>query len=196
MFTFNTTDTWQIAHSHGHSAMILLKNARDIEAQHVKNETRITQVEHGCLVYLNLIGRQTFLTRDLLRVGGASVILFQGMMEALVNHALESETALARVRHSDCFRDKWKKALAAVSKPDTNFVNYDEQIYKKFRNPLIHPSKVKSTTFDDLQASVLAAGYKEGWAAFRHLYAGLGHPHDPNSWHIMCEAYDVPEFAK
>ena len=193
MFRFNTTDTWQIAHSHGYSAMILLKHARDIEAQYVENQTRITQVEHGRQEYLDLIGRQVFLTRDLLRVGGASVILFQGMMEALINHALESETALAGVRGSS-FRDKWMEALAAVSKPDTSFVNYDEQIYRKFRNPLVHPSDVTATTFDDLQASVLAAGYKEGWTAFGHLYDGLGHPHDPNSWRIMCEAHDVPEF--
>lgn len=194
IFKFNTTDTWQIAFTHGHSAMELLRYARNIEKDYAENKAKMDDVEEGRLEHLKLIGTQDSLTKQMLKLSGASIILFQGMMEALINHAMESEAALAGVSGKS-FRDKWVNSLEALNQPTSSFLAYLSDIYKKYRNPLVHPSQTKANTFDDITSSALAAGYRQGWEAFRLLYDALGRPLDPNSWRLMCEAHQVPEFA-
>ncbi len=123
------------------------------------------------------------------RISAASVMMYQAMMEAIINDSLETETKLSQIDKSNSFSEKWTKALVAVGKENGSFKQYHESIYKKFRIPMTHPKKAKIATLDELSFSVLLSGYKDGWKAYAELCEGLGHPHDDGSWELMCETY-------
>ena len=194
MFRFNTTDNWSIAHSHGHAAMELLRTARDHQVEFMSKGDELDNHELVSPTYAKLVSEREFLTRKFLKVAGASIILYQAMMEALINHALETEPLLAGLNPRN-FADKWKRSLNQVGRSTTSISTYVADLYRKFRNPLVHPSQVTSTTFDGMSVETIAQSYRHGWDAYRELWDGLGRPHGNDSWEIMCNALDLSEFA-
>ena len=113
-------------------------------------------------------------------------------MESFINDSLERETALSAINKDGTFRSKWHEALNDVGKDVASFEAYFTDIYRKFRNPMVHPKDVDMQSFDDLSFEVLLSGFRNGWRAYEALYDGLGHPHDQNSWKTICAAYEVP----
>lgn len=189
-FHFNT-NTWGVAHHHGHSAFRLLRIVCDIETEHRTVLHGLTKVPYGQSEYLELDGRTWHLTKDMFRISCASIMMFQAMMEAIINDSLERENALSDIKKKDTFYNKWTGALRAVEASTTSFATYKTDIYDKFRIPMLHPKNVELNTFDELSFKFLLAGYKNGWLAFEALHAGLGHPHDADSWITMCTAHDL-----
>jgi len=126
------------------------------------------------------------------RLSAASIMMFQAMMEALINDSLEHETKLDFISKDASFRDKWRRALGTLAKDTAPFERYHTSIYTKFRNPFVHPKRVEMASFDQLSFAALRAGYREGWAAYESLYDGLGHPLDADSWGTMCKVHQIP----
>ncbi len=194
IFKFNITSTWYVAHSHGHSAFRLLKIASDIESEFRHNLVTLGSLPFGRAAYLKLSGKNQELTKEMFRISCASVMMFQAMMEALINDSLHTESSLASVNKNKklSFKSKWCKALKEVGEKTDSFLTYNDSIYVKFRNPMIHPSPKKLATFDDLSTQVIQSGFYSGWEAFGMLYRGLGHPPDQDSWNTMCGRYGLP----
>ncbi len=190
-FQFNTIDTWDVGHHHGHSAFRLLRLVYEIEQDYRTVRDQMRKVPWGQADYLRLSGRAHYLTIEMFRVSSASVMMFQGMMEALINDSLEREVRLATINKKGSFSEKWCGGLDEVGGDRTPFDAYFTDVYRKFRKPMVHPEKVKMKGFDDLSFKVLLDGYRNGWLAFEALYDGLGHPHDPDSWKTMCAAHEV-----
>lgn len=118
--------------------------------------------------------------------------MFQAMLEAVINDAVEVEFALKSIKKDGSFGDKWTDALTLLSQDTATFSNYHKSIYKKYRNPIVHPKKISTNSFNDLSVQRLHQGYSAGWDAFSRLYTGLGHPLDKGSWVIMCNAHQLP----
>lgn len=202
-FKFNTHDTWQVAFHHGHSAFRLLRIAQDIESEYCAIHAKLPNLPFGQADHLQAIGRTHFLTQDMFRVSTASIMMFQAMMEAIVNHALSASAPLSQAANAavaskhkkktprPSFCAKWERSLRYFGKPTTSFAAYNDNIYKKYRNKLVHPEAVKANTFNDLTVAELLAGYEQGWEAYRLLFEGLGRAHDAGSWQNMCQTYGL-----
>ncbi len=147
-FNFNT-DTWEVAFHHGHSAFRLLKIAYDIESEYATNSKKLESLPWGRSGYLQVTGRNQYLTTDMFRISSASIMMFQAMMEALINDSLEREPALSNVNKSS-FRSKWETALETLGQDTSTFLKYHKDIYKKYRNPILHPKDVELKSFNDI----------------------------------------------
>jgi len=191
-FRFATIDTWDVALHHGHTAFRLLHLVREVEQDYRAAELRQKEAPYGEAEYLRLLGLRSDLTRDMFRTSTASVMMFQAMMEAIINDSLERENVLAPLDKNGKFKTKWHTALDAVGADKAAFDVYFVGIYKRFRNPLVHPRAVEMADFDALSFRELHAGYYAGWRAYAELYEKLGHPHDSDSWRTICEAHELP----
>ncbi len=191
-FNFNTIHTWDVAHHHGHSAFRLLRIVLDLENDFVASNEKLRTTPHGEMEYLRVLSWRAQVTTDMFRISAASIMMCQAMMEAIINDSLETEALLSKIDKGGSFRQKWTDALAAVNKDNKSFEHYFNSIYKTFRNPMVHPKKIEISSFDTLSFPVLLAGYESGWQAYADLYSGLGHPHDNNSWGVMCETHGIP----
>jgi hypothetical protein len=180
-----------VAHEHGHSAFRLLEIAHEVETDYQKNMDRLDELEYGRSEYLTVLGRNMNLAKDMFRISASSVMMFQAMMEALVNHSLASEEKLEGVEAGK-FKTKWTKSLLKLGQDPSAFLNYYMSIYEGLRIPLIHPKSSNLTAFDQISFSKIYSGYWSGWEAYRQLFEGLGHPHDDESWALMCNAYNLP----
>ncbi len=191
-FNFNTVNTWDVAFHHGHSAFRLLKIAYDIENEYASNSEKLESLPWGKSAYLQVTGRNQYLTTDMFRISSASIMMFQAMMEALINDSMEREPALSNVDKSS-FKSKWKGALGELKQDTGTFLKYHNDIYRKYRNPIVHPKKIALKSFNDISFLEILKGYYNGWDAYSRLYDGLGHPVDPDSWKTMCKAHSLPE---
>ncbi len=192
-FNFNTVNTWDVALHHGHSAFRLLKIAYDIESEYASNSEKLQSLPWGRSEYLQVSGRNHFLTTDMFRISSASIMMFQAMMEALINDSLEKESALSNVNKNGGFRSKWETALETLGQDAGTFLKYFDDIYKKYRIPIVHPKEIELKSFNDISFLEILKGYYNGWDAWSKLYDGLCHPHDPDSWKTMCQTYSLPE---
>ncbi|MEE8473642.1 MAG: hypothetical protein V3S82_10785 [Dehalococcoidia bacterium] len=120
-------------------------------------------------------------------------MMFQAMMEALINDSLEREPALSNVDKEGSFRSKWETALGELEQDASTFSMYFNDIYKKYRNPIVHPIDIELRSFNDISFMEILKGYYNGWDAFSKLYDGLCQPHDPDSWKTMCQTYRLSE---
>lgn len=199
-FKYNMTDCWYIAASHGHSAFRLLQIAKGIESEYDALQAKLPHLQYGGSEYLAIIGQTNVLTKDMFKIMTASVAMFQAMMEAVINNALETEGALSIARDELTntrgiwdkapFKSKWEKSLQVLGKTTDNFDSYHDGVYKRFRIPLVHPTETAISHLDELDYPTVLPGYQKGWAAYQDLYSGLGKPHD-ESWEKMCELYSV-----
>jgi hypothetical protein len=192
IFNFNTVNTWDVALHHGHSAFRLLKIAYDIESEYTGNSKKLKSLPWGKSDYLQVSVQNQFLTTDMFRISSASIMMFQAMMEALINDSLEREPALSDVDKGS-FRSKWETALETLKQDAGTFLKYFDAIYRKYRNPIVHPKDIELKSFNDISFLEILNGYYNGWDAFSKLYDGLCHPHDPDSWKTMCQTYSLPE---
>lgn len=191
-FRFSLTSTFDVAFHHGHSALRLLRIASDVESEYEQVRGEREAVPYGEGDYLRLSGRAHFLGFDMFRVAAASVMMFQAMMEAVINDSIESEAVLLQAKKEKKFVRKWRVSLGVVGRTSTAFDNYNQRIYRKYRIPFVHPSRRSLRGFDDLSTAELLLGFREGWRAFEALYEGLGHPHSQGSWQTMCDTYGLP----
>ena len=97
-----------------------------------------------------------------------------------------------KIKKDTSFCTRCQEALKEVGESTTSFDKYSADIYRKFRNLMVHPKKVEMQSFDDLSFEVLLVGFESGWRAYEALYKGLDHPFDQDSWKIMCATYGVP----
>jgi len=192
-FHFNLLNTWDIAVHHGHSAFRLLKIAYDLENEYLLNSEKRKSISRDKLEYLNVGAQIESLTTQMFRISSASIMMFQAMMEALINDSLERELYLSTVNKSGSFKSKWKKALEMLGQDSATFSKYFEDIYDKYRNPMVHPKPESLKSFNDISFLGILAGYSNGWDAYSKLSDGLGHPHDSDSWAIMCQAHGLPD---
>jgi hypothetical protein len=118
-----------------------------------------------------------------------AVVLFQAMMEALVNDAIEHDG----VPEAKCFADKWKGAFRHLGIADDSHIEAYLPCYRELRNRVVHP-KERRLQIDGqkLRFPFVHNSLREGWLAFAQLAAALGTPHDHNSWEIFCAANGVP----
>jgi hypothetical protein len=170
----------------------LLKIALDIESEYIKAKDTLPSLPYGQEQYLEVLAHMHFLQTDLFRISCASIMMFQAMLEAVINDAVEKESALSSVRKDGNFWNKWNDALNRLSQDIQSFSSYHTSIYKKYRNPIVHPKEIEANSFNDLSVQELHRGYSDGWHAFSSLYSGLGHPLDNGSWGIMCNAHQLP----
>jgi len=191
-FKFNISNSWDIAFHHGHSAFRLLALVYEVENEYIAKKESLNELEYGHAEYLMVLSSLGALTTNMIRVSTASIMMFQAMMEALINDSLERENILSSINKSGTFNDKWTKALKVLDQDESSFTKYKKNIYTKYRNPLVHPKNLGSGDFDDLSFSRLYKGFYSGWDAYNKLYDGLKHPHSENSWEIMCEKYALP----
>jgi hypothetical protein len=193
---------WDIAFQHGHSAFKLLKTAKDIENKYHIIHKQQSLSERTSIEYLELIGNKDIITDNFFKTVSSSIILFQSMMEAVINSALLSsklnKLTLKNFRktHNEFkkkgnFYCKWIMALEYLEKDYSQFNEYHLHIYEKYRNPLVHPSSIEPISFDGITIENILNGYKNGWNSFKLLYEGIGRKHDKNSWEIMCSAYNL-----
>ena len=192
LFNFNTIRTWDVALHHGHSAFRLLRIVYEIETEYIQCQEQLKVLPFGQLDYLHTLGRTLALTTDMFRISAASIMMFQAMMEALINDSLERENQLTMVSKRGKFREKWGESLDVLKQDRSPFEKYHEAIYKKYRNVFVHPTDIHLNSFNDLSFKELQTGFYHGWEAYVKLYDGLGYPHDDNSWQVMCQAYQVP----
>ena len=190
-YRFNTL-TWDVARHHGHSAFRLLRIVYEIDQESSRIRDRMREVPREDAEYLKLLILVEHQTTDMFRLSAASIMMFQAMMEALINDSLEREAKLGSVSKNASFRDKWCGALETLAKDTASFERYNADVYTKFRNPLVHPKRVEMDSFDDLSFAALHAGYRAGWAAYESLYDGLGHPLDADSWGTICKVHQIP----
>ncbi len=104
-FNFNTINTWDVAFHHGHSAFRLLKIAYDIEREYASSLKKLESLPWGRSDYSQVSIRNQFLTTDMFRISSASIMMFQALMEALINDSLEREPTLSNVNKSS-FRSR------------------------------------------------------------------------------------------
>ena len=126
-------------------------------------------------------------------------MMFQSMMEAKINDCIENEPLLGEIKaqiaknkRDDNFRNKWVSSLSLLKQDVSEFLVYFETIYKKYRNPLVHPNKIGLTAFNELSFEALLNGYKNGWEAGVKLHKGLENHPIPDSWNSMCNIYKIP----
>ena len=122
-FNFDLTSAWDVAHHHGHSAFQLLKIAYDKENEYVRDSEKLKSLPWGQLDYLEVGARNHFLTTEMFRISSASIMMFQAMMEALINHSLRTEPTLSSSRsilisggECRCLEGGPKHALSAVAR--------------------------------------------------------------------------------
>lgn len=178
-------DCFDIAISHGHNAMDHLHAAF---SQERLNSTHAQPAEAGDLV---AIGNLHFGQKQLFKELTSTVVLFQAMMEAIINYSLEEFSQLQHVG-SDNFASKWKDSLAAVGEDSREFDSYLTGIYRPIRNALIHPAPSKLPGLQSMTLTIVHSGLKSGWLAYRDLFRGVGRPHDNDSWEVLCSAHQVP----
>lgn len=191
LFNFNITDTWQIAYQHGHSSFKLLKVVQDIELEYSINLTKLNSLELSNPNYIKLISQNDILTKEMFKSSSASIMLFQGMMEAIINDSLEKEKKLNHINKSDSFRNKWINSLNELEQETNSFDFYEINIYKKYRNKLVHPKSIELDDFNDISIKNILTGFKNGWTAYKNLYMGLEHPHTENSWETILNLYGI-----
>ncbi len=191
-------NTWDIALQHGHSAFRILKIVKDIESEYRLNKSQLDNLEFGRSEYLNTIGQNHYLMSDHFKMCSASIILFQAMMEAIINDSIEKESALSNIENdivvandSFNFKNKWKYSLKHLGQDPQEFLNYFSEIYDKYRNDLIHPKNEGIDVLSKMTYQIIFKGFKKGWTAYSQLYDGLGHPHDEDSWKIICRTYGL-----
>lgn len=192
IFNFNLTSPWYVAVHHGHTAMKLLRLAQDIEGQYMRNRKLLEGVKFGGPEHHELSGQNHFLTSDMFRISSASVMMFQAMMEAIINDSIKNEAVLASLVDTGVFKNKWKDALGELGQDSTSFMQYHNDIYKQFRIPTVHPECDEIAKLDELCVAKLHTGFKAGYDAYGKLYGGLGHPLDDGAWEILCNAHDLP----
>lgn len=124
-----------------HSAFRLLKIVRDIETEYVANARMLKALPHGELQYLKIGAENEMFTGDMFKMASASIILFQAMMEAIINDSLEKEVMLSKVNKNGKFKEKWGNSLIETKRDTNTFHKYHNEIYTRFRIPLIHPKK-------------------------------------------------------
>lgn len=191
-------NTWDIALQHGHSAFRILKIVKDIESEYSGNKSKLSELEFGRSEYLKTIGQNHYLMSDHFKMCSASVMLFQSMMEALIHDSVETKESLKEVE-SDIlaankrvnFKNLWKYSLIKLGQDPAGFLEYNHEIYIKYRNNLVHPKAEGIEEVQSMAFSKLFNGFKKGWDAYDKLYAGLGHPHDDDSWNVMCKAHNL-----
>lgn len=207
---YNIDDTWGIAFEHGHNAFSLLREGQKDEKKYLIYHTQsiIPQdsPRFGRGEYLDVINKQQTALKNMFRFYSGSVILFQAMMEALINDVLENKRSMIPLQDSEVkrleksFASKWTGVLQAVHKPTNNFKYYEDNIYKKLRIPLTHPTAKNLSNLDDLDFNNLYEGFKNGWIAYSLLYDGLGIPHDTrgesDSWTAICKIHQIKEIIK
>jgi len=192
-FKFNTLSTFDLALHHGHSALRLLKIAMGIEMDYLSEKDKLPNVPYGRTEYLKSLGKLNYLQTDMFRISCASIMMFQAMLEAAINDSVETEVMLSAIKSDSTFKDKWTNALTTLNQEHTCFDRYYKSIYRKFRNPIVHPKQIAADSFDDLCFAVLHRGYTDGWDALSRLQSGLGHPVDIDSWFAMCRAHQLPD---
>ena len=191
-FDFSTFNTWDIALHHGHTAFRLLKLAYDIEITHTANSSKLKALPQGGTNYVQLVGRNQILEKDMFRICSASIMMFQVMMEALINDSLEREPALASVSKTSPFRKKWGMALQTLQQDTSSFMQYYDGIYKKYRIALTVPTSENLQTWQAISFGELFNGFHSGWDAYTKLYSGLGHALDADAWQVWCQTHNLP----
>jgi len=192
VFKFNISQSWDVAFHHGHSAFHLLSTVCDIENEYIEKKASLDGLVYGHAEYLMVLPALSNLTTSMFRVSAASIMMFQAMMEALINDVLSRESVLVGISKTGSFHDKWSKSLSILDQDNSSFVEYKNDIYTKYRNPLVHPKKLKPGTFDEVSFRRLYNGFYAGWDAYKKLSEGIKRPHSDRSWEVMCEGYKLP----
>jgi len=130
-FKFNISNSWSIAFHHGHSAFRLLGIVYEIESKYIAKKESLNGLEYGQAEYLMVLPSLDELTTNMFRVSTASIMMFQAMMEALINDSLKRESALSSIGENENFYNKWTKALQILDQDDSSFVEYKANIYTK-----------------------------------------------------------------
>jgi hypothetical protein len=102
-FKFNISNSWDIAFHHGHSAFRLLGIMYEIETEYIAKKESLNGLEHGCAEYLMVLPSLDALTTNMFRLSTASIMMFQAMMEALINDSLERESILSSIAKGENF---------------------------------------------------------------------------------------------
>jgi hypothetical protein len=183
--------TWDVAYKQGHFAFKLLAIAKEASEKVNELETEIPKVKHGSLDYLRLTENRDYAEEQFYQFISASIILFQSMMEAIINDSLEKEKLLTsvKVKVNDKFKEKWIESLKKLKQDTNEFIKYLNNIYRTLRYFIVHPKKRNLDDLNDVEYKDVYEGFKNGWKAYELLSKGLKHPHDKNSWKTMSNIY-------
>ncbi len=200
--------TWDIAHTFGHLAFKCLASAqKNFEKyKNIKQEEKslgknVWDENIGWTnVDLSIIHKIELVKKDYFESISCSIVLFQVMMEAIINDVIKKQPILHTVKDTE-FGLKWKNSLNAVKKTQYNIDQYLDRVYRPCRNTIIHPTQTKldKQNLQDLKIlnfNTIHDNIRFGWRAYEELFDGLGIPHTKNSyqnesWETMCEVNDV-----
>lgn len=189
IFHFNLHDSWQVAFRYGHFAMKLLADCQRIERDYINNRNIKASLDKMDPTYLHHVNVQENLSERFFQYASNSVFLYQSMMEALINWAIELTDVDCKKRPS--FKKKWIDLLNNGEQPCDNFNNYHKEIYRDIRNIMLHPKENELSELNNVCCKKLYLGYKSGWKAYEQLCYIIKRPHDDNSWKIFCGANGV-----
>ena len=126
-----------------------------------------------------------------------AIILFQAMMEAVINHELDTNSKLSTLtkKQKASFAGKWENSfniLSAFTDGKESLGKYLE-FYKNYRIPVVHPkSRKKLENVENFRFPNIHEGIKNGWLAFAELSEKLGTPHNKDSWTVFCGMHKLP----
>ncbi|MCF7843400.1 hypothetical protein K9M47_00710 [Candidatus Gracilibacteria bacterium] len=195
-FYTHINDEWSLASNQANVALRLLKEGCTDELKYqllyakVKN-IKNDNLEHGNYDYTDSIIKIEACKKNMFDFYSASVLVFQSMMEAYINHIINNlvkETykikiipdlnnvkidTWVKLSKSKDFKLKWNVVLTSLNCETKNFCSYSSTIYK-LRITLTHPKNENIEEIKNLRNNYLYKGYKNGWESIISLYNGLG----------------------
>ena len=200
--------TWDIALTFGHQSMRFLAEAetfvdtyKKLRAQEKRENINFWTDDKGWNnVNLKLMGDFDSMRNAYFKAISSAIVFYQVSMEAIINDRIKSNTILS-LYQNDNFSGKWTKSLTAVGENLVNIDKYINDIYRPFRNTIIHPEQAKldAGKLDKLDIDLYPFpkhGIRAGWRAWEQLSKGLGQPHSmqngqSESWETFCTVNGV-----
>jgi hypothetical protein len=190
-----------IAHLHGHSAGDYLNEAYDYCQKAYLINIDTIRWERA----LNIGGELECLRMLEIESCIKAIILFQTMMEAVVNHEILTNSKLNNIKTGYLkpngkkldlsFEDKWGKSFQKLNAQGQDYILLDKyiQFYKEYRIPVTHPmSRSRIENVEKYNFSSVFWGIKNGWKVFGILSNLLKNPYDDDSWEVYCRRHQIP----